>query len=739
MSRTQQLIFRAGMALWAILAPVSGLPQVRTAVLQGQVRDRDTGEGLGWTSILLVELGRSATAHEDGRFEISNVPPGTYTLRAFRIGYENTSVRVEVRPPRTVVEIRMPSTAVMMQTVEVTSDLEARKGLAGTLGSVVHRVRLRHMLARTLAETLAQEPGLASSSMGPATARPVLRGMSGHRVAILEDGAGTGDLSATSPDHAVAIDPLQAERIEILRGPEVLLYSPNVLTGVLNVVRGTIPEQQTDHLHGAASLQAESVSAGLAGGMGLLLPILSGTARVDASLRRMGDVRTPSGPLRNSGLTSASAAMGWGLNRTWGAIGISALGYAARYGVPGGFVGAHPEGVTVEMARAQLSAQAELALHGGSWSGLLFKQDATLFALRELESGGIVGTDYALFAYQARALARQSRWGPFRNGAVALEIRYRDFAAGGGVSTPAAWMLNLALAAYQEWSSGPWLLRAALRTEGSQVSPYEERTSRTIGAIRSRRFGNVATAVTLARTLPYHMDVRVGLTRAFRAPELEELYSEGPHLASYSFEVGNPALGQEVGYGLEFSLRWSPPGGRLELTGYRNRIYGYIFPRPTGQINPRTLLPVYQYTGTDALFWGAEGTLEWRLMSSWALATSASYVRAGFVPGDAPLPMIPPPQGRLELRYGSGPLSAMLVLRWAAGQNRVHAFEEPTPGYAVFDASVQYYWTRGACLHTLVLGAENLTNRLYRQHLSRIKAIMPEPGRNVKLLYRVYF
>jgi hypothetical protein len=101
MSRTQQLIFRAGMALWAILAPVSGLPQVRTAVLQGQVRDRDTGEGLGWTSILLVELGRSATAHEDGRFEISNVPPGTYTLRAFRIGYENTSVRVEVRPPRT--------------------------------------------------------------------------------------------------------------------------------------------------------------------------------------------------------------------------------------------------------------------------------------------------------------------------------------------------------------------------------------------------------------------------------------------------------------------------------------------------------------------------------------------------------------------------------------------------------------------------------------------------------------
>ncbi|MCS7081491.1 MAG: TonB-dependent receptor [Bacteroidota bacterium] len=729
-----------GIALWALLLSFAqSRAQVRTALLEGRVVDRDTGEGLGWTSVLLVELNRSATAHEDGRFEIAHVPPGSYTLRAFRIGYHSVTLRVEVQVPRTTVEIRMASTAVMMQTVEVAADLEARKGLAGSLGDVIHGVRLRQSLARTLAETLSGEPGLASAGMGPATVQPVLRGLGGYRLTILEDGAGTGDLSAMSLDHAVAVDPLQAERIEILRGPEALLYGSKALTGVINVVRGAIPMERTDHLHGSVSLQGESVNWGLAGGVGLWFPALKGTGRVDASVRSAADVRTPSGRLRNTALQTATGSVGWGIDRPWGTLGGALILYGSRYGIPGGFVGAHPEGVTVEMDRVQLASQGEFNLPWVAWSRLQLKQDLTLFRLRELESKGLIGSEFAQFTYQVRAITRQRRWGPLRNGALGVEAGYRDRWAALGSSTPDLWEFNLAAAAYQEWSRGLWIVRAALRADGRWISPYRERISRTIGLMRARQFADLSASIALAYVLPAGLDLSLGLVRAFRPPEPEELYSEGPHLATYSFEVGNPQLDGEVGHGAELSLRWNRPGMRLRLTGFGNRIRGYIFPRNTGRISARTLLPIYQYMGTDALLWGGEGALEWRPLANWGLFASSSWVWGGFADTRKPLPMIPPVMGRLELHYGSGALSALLGLRFAMRQERVDVFEEPTPGYAVLDASVQYYWSGGALLHTLVLGLQNLTDAAYRNHLSRVKRIMPEPGRNLRLLYRVYF
>lgn len=227
--------------------------------------------------------------------------------------------------------------------------------------------------------------------------------------------------------------------------------------------------------------------------------------------------------------------------------------------------------------------------------------------------------------------------------------------------------------------------------------------------------------------------------RSFRAPLLEELFNEGPHLAAYSFEIGNPELQGEIGTGVEWCLSYHSDLFYLKGTLFHNMFSGYIFPRNTGETNFRTLLPIYQYQGLDAQFYGAEMESHVQLGSRWRSNFTVSYVRASLVEGRTPLPRIPPLHGKLNLEYVTGQLTVGATLRAAARQARVDQFEEPTDGYAVYDLHARYLLPRFSVMHSFSLSVNNVTDDIYREHLSRVKVIMPEPGRNFKLSYRVYF
>ncbi|GAB5519803.1 MAG: hypothetical protein RhofKO_20540 [Rhodothermales bacterium] len=276
------------------------------------------------------------------------------------------------------------------------------------------------------------------------------------------------------------------------------------------------------------------------------------------------------------------------------------------------------------------------------------------------------------------------------------------------------------------------------RLDVRRLTPERTFESRTIGLVRKRSFSGWSGAVD-ATWEHEAVDLGVILTRSLRMPALEELYSEGPHLAAYSFEVGDPDLGAETGLGFEAYAHLHRNRWEGRLAAYLNTFDGYLFPRNTGELFVRLLLPLYQIVGEPARMYGAEWSGTWHLTPRWQLDTQAAYVHGTLTRTDEPLPWIPPLSGQASLTHRRGALKLGVTVRGADGQSRLGPFEETTESYAVVDMFGQLYHTTGRALHTLDLTVQNLTNATYYDHLSRVKSIMPEPGMNVRLLYKVYF
>jgi iron complex outermembrane receptor protein len=269
-----------------------------------------------------------------------------------------------------------------------------------------------------------------------------------------------------------------------------------------------------------------------------------------------------------------------------------------------------------------------------------------------------------------------------------------------------------------------------------------------------RWFGSLSASLGALYTLDNGLRLGASLSRSYRTPDFNELYSDGPHLAAYSYDVGDPRNQQEIGYGLDVFARLERERVRAEVAFFANRMDGYLFPRNTGELGRVGQRWKFQFTNEDATLVGGEGEVEVTLAEHVVLEAHASYVRGRIsgardtIPGlngepdvieSANLPLMPPLNGRLGLRHETPRWSYGGGLRMAARQTRLGDFETETPGYTSVDAHVGWRLVIGPRLHSITLRADNLLNAEIREHLSRTKDIIPEAGRNVQLLYRVTF
>jgi iron complex outermembrane receptor protein len=708
--------------------------------LYGRLLDAATRQPVAGAQIYITETGRVGFSHEDGHFSMLHFPPGYYTLRTFRIGYAPTLTPLHIAEAETQkIEILMTSTPLSLAEVVVTSDSE-RTGLPDPARLPVQLAgqKLRQQLGKTIAETIADEPGMDQRTMGPAPARPILRGLSGDRLLVMEDGERTGDLSATSADHAVAIEPLGADRIKVIRGPETLLYGANAVAGIVDVERGVIPSTRIDHPHAVLKYQGETVNQGNSLGLNLWSPLGPLSLRMDGVWRRAGDLQTPEGPLLNTGIRTknTSAGVSWAGER--GYFGVAGSAYQSGYGIPGGFIGAHPRGVDITMDRYNTQAEGVVRLEGSPARQIETRTSYSRYTHEEYESSGLLGIEFGVLTWHLSAIARLRDHGVLRNGVIGFWGEYRDFAAGGLVFTPPTLERSAAGFAYQEIALGRMGFSAGLRYDLKRVDPAYEKLSPRIGLIHARRFANLAGAFSGYYRIREGWELGTLLMRSHRAPGIEELFSEGPHLAAYAFEVGNPELQEEKGISTELFMSYRHASGEMAWSLFQYRFTEYIFPRNTGEMSYRTLLPIYQFTGLDAVMSGGEFRFEWLLHRRLALAGALSYVQGTFRDDDQPMPWMPPLNGRLELRYHFQAWTFGLTLHAASAQERLGEFEERTAGFAVADLSAQYSCMIAGRLNTLDLGCTNLTDTDYRRHLSRVKSILPEPGRNFRILYILY-
>jgi iron complex outermembrane receptor protein len=756
MSRTI-LTFAALAALLPCALPAAsqegGAPR-GTGSLHGVVVDEASRAPIAGATVRIRELGRGESSHADGAFHFDRVAAGSYTLVVERIGYATLQRPVRVTPGDTAA-VTLPVTPSALQVGGiVVTGTGGERGAGETYRptTTVGGAELRRRLGTTVSATLAGEAGVAQRYNGPGASQPVIRGLGGDRVLVLEDGARTGDIAGSAADHGVMVEPLTAERMEVVRGPASLLYGSNALGGVVNVIREEVPRSLPDRLTGAASVQGESASRGIASGGSLLGAAGPWALRAELSGRRSGDTRTPLGDLPSTGLDAYGAGVGASRVGAGGFAGVAVRDYATRYGVPGTFAGttipgAHVGGVEVDVRRTAARGEVALLRGWGPFSSLEADANVVRFRQHEMERASdgreFVGTTFLQRLGTASLVARHAHEGGVRSrGAVGVWGFGKDLQVGGlssGSRSARQW--SLAGFAYEELGRGPFRVELGARYDWTRITPDD---SRPVGGVPvgTRDFGAASGSAAAVLLLGGGWQAGARVARSFRTPSIEELFSRGPHLAAYSYEIGNPGLRPETGIGTDLFVRLARPRLRAEATVFRNDIRRFIHYAPTGEMDPRFgRYPVYRARGDDAVFAGAEASLQWEPVRSWAVEATGSYVRADRdgAAGREPLPAIPPAQGRLRVRRDVPRWFAEAGVEGAAAQRRVGEFEQPTDGYLLLNAGAGVRWERGGRLHSVTLQGDNLTDAVWRDHLSRVRAVAPQPGINLRLLYRLDF
>jgi iron complex outermembrane recepter protein len=726
-----------------------------TGTVEGVVLDYETREPVSFAYLHLEEINRTTTTDRNGYFRLRNLPAGNYTLIIHRIGYMSLNQVITIEDDEVAeLILEMRPTVLSGDAIHVFGDAEQTVGSGLEHASVkVVGERLRQNLDATLSSTLGNEPGISERSMGAASGRPVIRGLGDERVLILEDGQRTGDVSWTTSDHSVTIDPSSAEEIQIARGPAALEHGSGAIGGVINVVRNQIPNSVPTSTTGSVSLQGTSVNSGVMTAGNLSIPWRDDfVLNLDLNGRIGHDYETPLGKLNNSYLQTTSNSFGLSHIRSWGYAGLSGSMYLSHYGIPPDPVGGHPNGVDIEMSKYQTEARTEILL-GSSFFDLLEVRGSFIrYNHAEIESNGVIGTEYDMDTTTGSIKLRNKEWGIFSDGVIGAWGEYVDYSVFGTTGNPDSRSWSGSLFIIQEADIGSLHLETGLRFNHVSGRPQQERVSGIIGNVRKRNFTGLESSISAIYDFGRGFHLGSTIMHSWRAPSLEELYSEGPHLAAYAFEVGNPNLDPERGLGSEIFGRYNHDRATIELAGYYNYFSNYIHSQNTGEMRPpRTDLFTYQFVGTTATIYGTELSAEYQLVRNLVIDGSISLTIGdrvvtdeekeitGLTESEQPLPMIPPFRGNFGLRYSFDSFTFGGRARLSAKQDRLGEFETPTDSYSVFDLNVQYRFNWGTTLHTVSLNALNLFNEEYYNHLSKIKDLFPEPGRSVNLLYRVYF
>jgi iron complex outermembrane receptor protein len=729
------------------------LPGVLFAQLRGEIRDASTDEPVTFAYVHLEEINRTTTADRDGLFRFQNVPAGTYVISVHRIGYNTFSRQIEYDGTDTDILV------IQMQPQNISGDEVTITGSQGQTGGArlehastkIIGEELRRNLGTTLSETLTGQAGFSERSSGPAPGRPVIRGLGDERVLILRDGERTGDVSAQSADHGVSIDPMGAEEIEIARGPAALAYGANAIGGVINVVKNQIPNTVPNQFTGSASLNGKSVNTEASAAADLVIPWNNWAATLDLNGRTGQDFSTPDATIENSYLRNTHNTAGLSYVGDNGYIGGSFSTYLSDYGIPPDPNGGHPSGVDIEMRKYQADIRGERVLDHTFFKNIEARYSFVNYNHMEIESDGSLGTEFGKLTTNVSINSNTNGWGIFDDGSVGLWGEMQDYAVQ-GTQTPDSDQYSAAAFIIQEGDAGDLHFEVGARLEAVQSRPNEERVSSRIGQIENRSFIGLASSASLIYGLSDQLFAGTTVMHSFRAPTLDELYSEGPHLAAYSFEIGNPQLDPERGLGTELFIRYRTGRINAELAGYRNKFQNYLYPQDTGEQSVSDpALNNYQFVGAEAEFYGFELSADLQLHPQISIGGNLFYTQADRIVSDEeqsiteytdderPLPMIPPLQGAVFAKYSRGNFTATTRMVMAGKQTRLAEFETETDGYSLINASIQYRINQPHLLHTITISGKNLLNKNYRNHLSRIKEVFPEPGRSVSILYRIYF
>jgi iron complex outermembrane receptor protein len=708
-------------------------------------------------AVQIVQLKRTVTTDDNGDYEIADVPPGRYTMLVHIEGFSDATKIINVAAGATAtVDFALQISSVRADVTVTASGTEQSVFDSFQSVNAVSSTQITQRASTSLGEVLESETGVAKRSFGVGSSRPVIRGFDGDRVLVLQDGVRGGSLGSQSGDHGESIDPLSAERIEVVKGPGTLLYGSNALGGVVNVIGNDENEAHTGFrgfftaLAGTADRQG-----GLAGGVEY--GFKNWLFRGNLSAQRSGNYATPLGIIPNSAARSNTGSFGVGYygNKAFvsGVFNVD----IRRYGIPfaalfeggkeerisGGELPFVDEDVDIRMRRRNFRINGGFRnLDNSFLSSVNYNLDYTNYRHKEIETvGGIdeVGTIFDNKTFSYRSLFEQTKYNRL-TGRFGFEGFNRDYEVTGAEQLISGKVKHNSLSFFglEELNFERVKFQFGGRVERNSYRPENPE-------LLERTFTGFSGGVGANFALWQGGAFVVNYTHSFRAPSLEELYNNGPHVGTISFEIGNENLRAEQSNGLDFSLRHL--SNRFRLTGdvYYYRIDDFVFQAlqdadGDGQIDVLEGLPVRRYEQQNSMYLGAEISADVTINKYLVFLLGADVVRAELSDG-TPLPRIPPMRGRVgfDVRWKGISLRPEGVFVGKRGAGDIFPLETPTAGYALYNLAGSYTIGSRHYAHIFSFNAYNLTDRLYRNHLSFIKDLAPEIGRGIRFSYTVRF
>lgn len=719
---------------------LSKLYAANSGEIKGEIFSAENEKPLENCIIRIVELKKISLTNNSGKYQLQNVKPGEYQIEFSRIGYRTERRKAKIiKDSVYTIDYKLIPVGVTSAEIVIASERSNSKFSEITdHATTLNGKELQRKLGATIAASLQNEAGMSSRSMGPAPARPVIRGLSGSRVVMAEDDVPTTDMSATSPDHAVGIEPFSSEKIEIIRGPKVLEYTTNSTGGVVNVVKNAIPNREFLSYNIEGSGFYESANNGRLGALSVSAPIDDFALNAKYSLRKTDDLYAGGKKLENSNIETQDYSIGSSYFIDKNRLGFGISEFSTKYGIPGGFVGAHPKGVDIDMLKRTIDAKGLLHFHGDMVDNAEINISRTYFKQTEYESNGSVGSQFVIKNYFGALKFNGFKNESIEENSFGLNFQIKDFEPGGYVFTPKTSSLSLSPFYFIDFNIGNHYLQAGVRYSYDKYTPDKIELNSKIGVIDEKEFHSLAASISIMNKIGDSFFAGVNFSATSRAPALEEVFSQGPHLAAYSFEVGNPNLKEEYGFGAEIFTYVKSEAIYSMFNIFINELPYYIAARNTGKINYQQLLPIYAYSGMHARLFGFDTKTEYKLNSALELSFIASYTVGLNIDEDSYLPAIPPLKGIVELKYSNMNFNCGINSELACVQNNVDKFEATTPGYVSFGAYTQYLYNLNNLALTFSLTIDNIFDTDKRNHLSRIKSILPDPGRNLRLVTKIF-
>jgi len=717
--------------------------------LSGRIMDRD-GHAVAGATVVVVELHRVALSQADGRFQFADLPAGTYAVTVRGLGFAPLARRVTVSGSTTL-DLTLERTSVWVEPVTVTATRAPLEVLSSPLPTgALSEDRLRRAQSVSLAHALTQLPGINALTTGQQIGKPVIRGLAGPRVLVLEDGSRMEDYSWSDED-GPSVDARLAQRVEVIRGPASVLYGSDALGGVVNVV----PEELPDANGGPRAIHRGYEISGASNNAEL-----EGAARVEGANGRWGwrlfgigrfasNLHTPAGELDNTGFTAISGEAAVGMRS---ARASTTLRYT-RYGGEFKLLEAEGPATGEEGGPERKLSDDRVQLAGDYLLGgvrLETKAQWQRHSLIEVSDTGaspggapLEGTafDLLLNTLSLDVLAHHAAGARVRGTLGVSGLTQTNDTRGRIPLVPDARVRSAAVFAFEQVSFGRVSVLAGGRGDVRRLTA--DSNSLLQEGAEQRDYTAWSGNVGLAYRPWTALALTANLGRAWRAPTLFELFSNGPHLGEARYEIGDAALQPEAGTDVDVGVRWQGSRVRVELAGYRNAIGRFIYIAPTDSfvhVTSADSLRVYRYQQANARLVGGEAQVEVEVANPLTLHARADAVRGtNRVTGDA-LPLMPPARAALgaELhRSKAGSWTdrayAGAEIEVATRQTRLNPLDVPTGGYTLLNLSAGFVRPLVGRVCHVDLAVKNATNVSYRSFLSRYKEFALDPGRNVVL------